>query len=251
MPERQKESAIPIETVIGMFARIDLRFNVNSCNSVTVINEKYPNMFASMSALAKAADESIKKPVSGSLKYFFAANYDYLEFRQIFQNYKPVYNDVVRSLSDGGRAIVEAIHKIAKEHKMRETYNYFGIEYHYKSKRVMTIWTDNLWLEPHGLQKQWIRNINVRIWGSSRPEYQQKIEACGEDFIKYFRRHLNYCGCCNSDHVIGRAGIRPVLGRNVRICSDPGGIIKNPTVADSPYIRKYIDLKIEEILTCV
>jgi hypothetical protein len=248
MAGRKKENAIPIETVIDMFARIGLRFDIDNGNSVAVINEKYPNMFIAMSALAKAADESVKKPVSSSLKYFFAINYNYLEFRQILRNYKPVYDDVVRSLSDDGRMIIEIIHKIAKEYKMRETYNYFGIEYQYKSKRVMTVWTDNLWLEPHGSQKQWIRNLNVRIWGFSHPDYQKKVEAYGEDFIKYFRQHLNYCVCCNPDHVVGRNGIRQVLGKNVRICSDPGGIIKNPTMEDLPYIRRYIDLKMEETL---
>jgi len=248
MPARQKEKAIPVETMISMFARMGLRFDMENHSSVTVANERYPTMFTSMSALAKAADESIKNPVSSSLKYFFAANYDYLEFRQILQNYKPVYNDVVRSLSGDGRAMVEAIRNMAKEYKMREMYSYFGIEYHYKGKRVMTIWTDYLWLEPHGTHKQWIRSINVRIWGYTRPDYQQKIVSYGEDFIHYFRRHLNYCSCCNPEHVVGQHGIRQVLGRHVRICSDPGGMIKNPTKEDLPYIRKYIDLKMEEIL---
>jgi hypothetical protein len=249
MTGRQRQKAIPIETVIDMFARMGLVFHNNSDGSANVTNNKYPHMFSAMSALAKSVDASIKKPKSSSLKYFFSYNWGYLEFRQIIQNYKPVYDDCVRFLSDDGRTILTALHNITKEYNMQETYSRpFVIEYHYKGKRVMTIWVHDLWpLEPCRAQKQWTRSIVVRIWGSPRIEYQQNVEKYGEDFVKYFRRHLNYCGCCNPDHVVGRNGIRKVLGRNVRICSDPGGIIKNTTTEDLPYIKKYIDLQIEEI----
>ena len=222
---------------------------MNADNNVSVKNDKYPNMFMSMAALAKAADNSIKNPVSKSLKYLFAAHYDYLEFRQIFQNYMPVYDDVVHFLPDDKFAIVEALHKIAKEYDLHETYSYFYIEYKYKNKVVMSIWTDNWWIEPHGEQKQWTRNIHVRLRGSSRPEYQKNVQSYGEEFVKYFFRHLNYCSCCNPDHVVGKKGIRQVLGKNARICSpELRGEIDNPTIEDLPYIRKYIDLRIKEIL---
>ena len=248
LPDRKRERAVPIDTVIDMFARIGLEFHRNADGSVTMTNGRYPHMFSAMSALAKAVDESVKKPASSSLKYFFTYNWLYLEFRQIIQNYKPVYEDYVRFLPDDGRAVMAALHDMAKEYKMRETYiRPFGIEYHYKGKRVVTIWVHDAWIEPHRAQKHWIRNLTVRIWGSARPEYQQNVEKCGEDFVKYFRRHLNYCGCCNPDHVAGSSGIRQVLSKNVRICSDPGGIVKNPATEDLPYIRKYIDLRIDEI----
>ncbi len=246
---KKQDRAVPIETVIKMLERTGMRFNKNADNSVTVTNEKYPYMFAAMYALSLAAENSIKNPVSKSLKYFFAANYNYLEFRQIFQNYKPGYDDIVRFLPDNGRAIVQELHKIAKEYKLRDSYGYFYIEYKYKSKHVMTITTDNWWIEPNGSQKQWTRYIHVRLRGSSRPDYLEHVKSYGEEFVKYFQRHLNYCVCCNPDHVVGANGIRQVFGRNVRLCSpEIRGDIKGLTEKDIPYIRKYIDLRIEEIL---
>ena len=248
---KKQDKAVPIETVIKILERTGVRFRENADRSVTVINEKYPNMFASMAALSLAAENSIKNPVSRSLKFFFAVNYDYLEFRQIFQNYKPGYDDVVRVLPDDGREIVQALHKMAKEYKLRESYGHFYIEYKYKSKSVMTVTTDNRswWIEPRGLQKQWTRYIHVRLRGSSRPEYLQHVESYGEEFVKYFQRHLNYCVCCNPDHVVGNIGKRQVFGRNVRLCSpEIRGDIKGLTEKDLPYIRKYIELRLEEIL---
>jgi hypothetical protein len=255
LPTRKRERAIPIETVIEMFKKMGLIFQRNDDGCITVINKKYSNMFKSMSALAKAADNSIKNPVSKSAKYYYVVNYDYLEFRQIFKNYWPDYNDVTRFLPDDDCTMVKDLHMIAKEYNMSETYSYYGgyasINFQYKSKPIMHIWLDNTSKEPNRAQKKWIRYIIVSIRGSSRSEYLHKVECYGEDFVKYFRRHLNYCVCCNPDHVVGRSGIRQILGKNVRICSDPGGIIKKPTPEDLPYIKKYIDLRIEEILAGV
>ena len=246
---KKQDRAVPIETVMKMFIKTGLCFKTEADGSVTVINEKYPHMFAAMSALALAVENSIKNPISKSLKYFFAVNYDYLEFRQIFQNYKPGYDDVVRFLSDDGRAVVESLHGIAKEYKMRESYGYFFIEYQYKSKHIMTITTDGWWHEPHGSQTQWGRYIHVRLRGSSRPEYLRHVESYGEAFVKYFQQHLNYCVCCNPDHTVGSNGVRQVFGRNVRLCSpEIRGDIKGLTEKDLPYIKKYIDLRIESIL---
>lgn len=149
---KNQKRAIPFETVIKMLERTGLQLNT-SVGSVAVSNDRYPHMFSAMSALAKAADNSVKNPVSKSLKYLFAQNYDYLEFRQVFENYKPKYYDVVRCLSDSNRMIVEELYKHAKEYKLCESVNYFYIEYQYKSKTVMSVWLDNWWLEPHGEQK--------------------------------------------------------------------------------------------------
>jgi hypothetical protein len=253
LPSRQRENAVPIKTVIDMFERAGLAFHENTDGSTTVTSSKYPHMFAAMSALAKAVDDSIKKPKSSSLKYFYSYNWGYLEFRQIFENYAPVYEDYTRFLSDDGQGIMMTLHNMANEYKMNATYaRPYMIEYTYKGKKTMTISVHDLWIEPHGKQKQWIRSMYVSIPGSPRFEYQQKVEKHGEDFVKYFRRHLNYCSCCTPDHVLGTGGIRQVLGRNVRICGPgPGGVIKNPATKDLPYIKKYIDLRIEEILAGV
>ena len=250
LPKRQQEKAVSIETVLNAFQKNGLEFHENADGSVTVLNKKYPHMFTAMSALAKSVDASIKNPVSSSLKYYFSYNWSYLDFRQIYQNYKPVFEDYVRFLPDDKLALVRVPHNMAKEYKMHETYaRPFMIQYTYKGKKTMTISVHDLWTEPYGKHKQWIRCMWVSVAGSSRLEYQQKVEEQGEDFVKYFRRHLNYCCCCSPDHVLGRDGIRQVLGRNVRICgSDIGGAIKNPTMKDVPYIKKYIDLRIDEIL---
>lgn len=250
----KKETAllvIPNEIVIKMFEQIGLRFTESTDGNITMTNDKYPHMFMAMSTLGKAVDNSIKNPISKNKKYLYAGNYGYLEFRQILRNYKPVYEDLVHFLPDSYREMVELLCEMADGYKMSKMYGNdggcFGIDFQYKGKLIMRLWLDVCY-EPSRIQKNWIRGINLSIRGSLRLEYQQNVEKYGEDFIKYFRRHLNYCGCCNPDHVVGTSGIRQVLGKNVRICSEPGGIIKNPKAEDLPYIKKYIDLRIEEVL---
>lgn len=234
-----------------MLEQTGLRFITNTDGIVTLINDKYPHMFTAMSALGKAVDNSIKNPISKNKKYLYAGNYGYLEFRQILSNYKPVYEDAVHFLPDNYLTIVESLCKIANEYKMSKMCgndgSCFGIDFQYKGKPIMRLWLDACY-EPHRTQKNWIRGIIISIRGSSRLGYQQNVEKYGEDFVKYFRKHLNYCSCCNPDHVAGTDGIRQILDRNVRVCGEPGGFIKNPTSEDLPYIKKYIDLRIVEVL---
>ena len=224
LPSRQKIGAVPVETVLKMLRQSGMAFDDGADGSVRIHHSHYPQMFLAMSELAKSAEASVANPVSKSLKYFFACNYDYLEFRQLSDNYKPVYDDLVRVLSDGDRAVVEAIHQMAKAHKMRETFAHFTIEYHHKGQRVMSIRTDGLWLEPGQKNRQWRRKLTVSVWGSSRPEYQQQVAACGDDFVRYFRRHLNYCSCCNPEHMDGGEGRNPAsVGQKCKNLLRSGG----------------------------
>lgn len=247
LPSRKRENVIPIETVLARLAEVGLVFRENADGSVTVENDRHPCMFVSMSALAKAVDESVKKPVSAALKYFFSYNWGYMDFRQIVQNYKPTYEDFIHFLPDDLVDFARKLRELTKPYKLKEVLaRPFMVDYQYKGRLVMRIWLDSE-AAPSRSQKEWKRNLTVRVYGSPRAEYLQSVEAHGEAFVKYFFRHLNYCSCCTPEHVADRTGIRPVLGRNVRICADPGGVFVNPTPEDLPFIKEYIDMRMNEL----
>lgn len=248
VPVRQKKNLIPVETVLSMLSQngLDLIHNVDG--TITVACKKYPNMFRAMSELSKSCGESINNPQSSAMKYYYAFNERYLEFRQILGNYKPNFEDYIHLMPDAQQEQMKEIRAIAKSYKMREVYlRPFMINYLYKSKPVMRVWTD-YWREPRGKQNMWRRNFMIVVYGSFDETYMQGVADCGDEFIRYFMQHLNYCNCCTPEHV-KQPWFSTVFGRKVRICGQPGGVFNNPTSDDMPFIKKYIDLGLKKILT--
>ena len=252
-PVKGQHLLISIETVMRTLERSGLHYR-DCGDRIQVVSEKYPNLFLSASALAKAVEETILHPVSKKLKYYFGEYIDTLEFRLLQGIYYPDFEDHIRSLSDQNRELVKALDAMAKEMGLRPNYKEpkYGFEYKYKGKDVMIVWTDNdAWFtEPGSKQKNWKRHVFVRIFGPVNSSYLENVENNGEDFKEYFMKHLNLCSGCTPYHLADTSAIRYIFGRKVRFCSaDIGGNIHGISEGDLPYIKQYIELRIKEI-TC-
>ena len=112
----------------------------------------------------------------------------------------------------------------------------------------MTVWTNGFFTEPNKKYTSWNRYVRARICGPINSSYLENVEKCGEDFKKYFMRHLNLCSGCTPSHLADTSAIRYIFGRKVRFCSaDIAAVFPGFTIQDLPYMSKYIELRINEI----
>lgn len=203
----------------------------NPNGSAVITSEKYPNMFLAMSKLAKSADK---------VQTFGEHNFYHTDFRQIFNGYTPRYEDVVSPLNDEQKSITDTLHSYARKMGLTASCTtYWKANYHYKGKHVMCIDTDN-WM-----YNKFVHNFRVRIDGGHSDLYLNTIENEGDDFKKYFVKHLNYCTACSPSHL---AGIQKIYGKTVRLCGNPSFRITNPDISDIGYIEKFIDLRCNSII---
>lgn len=240
---------IPIETVMKNFERVGLHFSDNG-KSIQVISEIYPNMFLSASALRHAVEDTINNPVSKKLKYFFGEYIDTLEFRLLHGIYYPDFEDQIRFLSDKDREAVIALDTLAKEYKLRPNYkaSQNGFEYKYKGQYVMGVWTNGCFAEPNSKHSSWIRYVRCRIAGPVNSSYLENVDKFGDDFKKYFMRHLNLCSGCTPWHLADTSAVRYIFGRKVRFCSDDiAAVFAGFTMDDLPYIKRFVELRIDQI----
>lgn len=162
--------------------------------------EPYPKLFRSLTALQHSVDESVAHPKSKPLKYFYAYNSGYLEFRQITENYAPTYEDCVRILPDEQRKRMDQIREMAKAYKLKEKIDHFALEYYHKSERIIHIRTD--WYnDPTRRRMNWQRCLHFCIAGSWEPVYLDAVRAEGDAFQRYFMKHLNYSSGCVPNHL--------------------------------------------------
>jgi hypothetical protein len=195
-------------------------------DGAVITSEKYPGMFLAMSELAKRVI---------NVKTFGEHNFYNTDFRQLRSDYNPVYEDIVRILSPEKRKISDKIHALAKEIKLRGSCTtYWKINYSYKGMKVMCIDTC-----------EW-PNFRVGINGSNYGNngYLDLIAGQGDEFVRYFMRHMNYCKACSTSHI---GGFKEVLGRKVRLCGHPSFGIANPKEEDLYYIEKFIEFRKEMI----
>ena len=240
---------LPIETVMKNLERVGLYFCDNG-KRIQVISEIYPNMFLSASALKHAVEDTINNPVSKKLKYFFGEYIDTLEFRLLQGIYYPNFEDQIRSLSDKDREAVIALDALTKEYKLRPNYkaSQNGFEYKYKGQYVMGVWTNGCFAEPNSKHSSWIRYVRCRIAGPVNSSYLENVEKFGDDFKKYFMRHLNLCSGCTPWHLADTSAVRYIFGRKVRFCSDNiAAVFAGFTMDDLPYIKRFIELRIDQI----
>ena len=240
---------LPIETVMKNLERVGLYFCDNG-KRIQVISEIYPNMFLSASALKHAVEDTINNPVSKKLKYFFGEYIDTLEYRLLHGIYYPDFEDQIRFLSDKDREAVIALDTLAKEYKLRPNYkaSQNGFEYKYKGQYVMGVWTNGCFVEPNSKHSSWIRYVRCRIAGPVNSSYLENVEKFGDDFKKYFMRHLNLCSGCTPWHLADTSAVRYIFGRKVRFCSDDiAAVFAGFTMDDLPYIKRFIELRIDQI----
>lgn len=240
---------LPIETVMKNLERVGLYFRDDG-SRIQVVHEMHPNLFLSAAALCHAVENTIINPVSKKYKYYFGDYMDTLEFRLLQGPYYPDFEDQIRTLSDKDRESVIALDNLAKTYKLRPNYkaSQLGFDYKYKGEYVMTVWTNGCFTEPNKKYTSWNRYVRARICGPINSSYLENVEKCGEDFKKYFMRHLNLCGGCTPSHLADTSAIRYIFGRKVRFCSaDIAAEFPGFTSQDLPYMSKYIELRINEI----
>lgn len=245
-PVYKQKSLLPIQMVIKNLERVGLEILDNG-EKIQVICEKYPNMFLAASVLRKTVEDTIQNPVSQKLKYYFAEFMDTLDFRLLKEPYYLDFEDHIRYLSDKDREAVIHLDALAKEYKCRPDYKNC-LEYKYKGKYVMSVWTHGLYHEPTRQHNTWRRYVRCRVAGPVNSSYLEQVEKEGDDFKRYFMRHLNRCNGCTPAHLNSQNAIKKIFGRNIRFCSaDIATEIAGLTINDLPYIRRFIEMRIREI----
>ncbi len=249
LSKREQANAIDPDIVFAALARNTLTFEATPDGRVEVKCEKYPKMFEAHSRLSKSVDESVKHPVSAKLKYYFCQNSATLDFRQIYENYYPTYEDYIRFLPDESLSVVQAVNEMAKEYKLKlRLWVPYMLIYEHKKEGIITVWVHDQWpLEPGIRRKDWQRCSIVRIGGSCNAEYLQSIADEGDAFLKQFFKHLNYCSCCTPSHCTPDVPRADMFGRHVRICGEPAAVFTDPKTSDLSTLRRFLELKMQDV----
>lgn len=227
------EKLIPYKVRLDAFAKSGLMVEELADGSAKLTNGVYPEMFLAFSKLAKSGRN--EKP-------FGEHNFMFTDFRQIWDRFIPGYEDVTRVLPDTQKEVLDKVCELARSLKLRESCTtYWKVNYHYKGKHVMCIDTETDWM---GERYPRCNNTRIRVNGAHTKSYTDNIAEKGEEFVKYFMQHLNYCTACSTSH---SGWQREMFGRTVRLCSEPHFRITNPGMEDLEYIEEFIKLRIEEI----
>jgi hypothetical protein len=219
---------IPYEIRLKSLERIGFAIRENEDGAV-ITSEKYPNMFIALTKLAN----SIKR-----IKTFGEHNFQNCDFRQIFLNYKPGYEDVVQPLDDEKRKVINELDLFLRDKKLiHSCTTFWKINYHYKGEHVF-------WFETRGNEFE-VRITGVYGW-DDHSIMNDILSAQSREFQEYALRHLNYCTACSTSHL---GGFVTVLGKRKRVCGG-GGIgfrVKSPSSKDIENIKKFIAIRINII----
>lgn len=195
---------------------------------VVIKSEKYLNIFYALSELTASII---------TVKTFGKEGLYNCEFRQIFNNYTPCYDDVVQTLDSEKREIINVLNDHLAEFKIKAKCNTFWkVNYKYKGKQLCQIITEG---------------NDCRFWitGSynwdDKDRFNERIEEFDEEMQKYILRNLNYCTGCSSFHI---GGFKYVLGKRKRLCAGIGFKIHNPKMSDVEKIKSLISLRQELIM---
>ena len=233
--KKNTEKSIPYSVRISALNEVGLNLQELADGSILITNEKYPNMFLAMSLLSKAGWG--KKP-------YGEHNFIYTDFRQIWnEKHLPNYEDFMRVLPDEQKEVIDQVRESAKALGLRESCKtYWKVDYHYKSKHVMLIDSEFDW---QGEKNPRCNNTRIRVNGGNTDHYIDNIASKGDDFIQYFRKHMNYCTACSTSHIGWQ---RDLFGHKVRLCCEPHFRITNPSMSDVDNVVKFIQLRNQEIL---
>lgn len=193
------------------------------------ISTRYPDMFASMHALASSSEKL------SSFGYFAFQN---LEFRNIGAKYNPTYEDYVQPLIAQRRAIADNIDAMARQLKAKPACNTFWkVDYKYKGVQALCLGTER-------------GELDIRIsetYGWDDPALiNRRLEQESPEFQRYILRHIWGCTGCSTSHL---GAFTIILGHKRRVCMG-GGIglrWRNPSQEDLAYIRKCLEFRCQII----
>ncbi|MCL2514257.1 MAG: hypothetical protein FWF08_10175 [Oscillospiraceae bacterium] len=105
----------------------------NGLDRSELTNGKFPKMFMAVKAMAEA---SKKQSTQGKFNFYEC------EFRQLFKNFTPGFNDIVMKMNDISKEVTETLDLFAKERKLRRSTGW-NLIYMHKKHHVFRIGTSN------------------------------------------------------------------------------------------------------------
>jgi hypothetical protein len=226
------------------FAKIKKKFNPKSIealslyhgfvieetgNTVTVRNEKYPDMFVAATEICAAGYENYKV----NRDYYMW----YCDYRG-FANYKRTYQDLNRILSDKNLKTAAAMHDYAAAHKVtpQQCNYFFRVEYKCKANRVYIV----------DIVERNRMKINISFiqpGDEAAKMIENEIEKYSDaaDFRAYIKEHVQKCRFCRK----GCKGVthpKKLFGEILVGCT-PEIEIYDPNERDLEYIFRFIDMK--------
>ena len=220
-------SPIKLEKRLEALNRTGLMTEFLPTNEYLFVSKNYPDMFPALHALPHE-------------------NLSMLDFRSISGKYKPTHDDYFYSMITEQRERAYELHGYAIERKMRVSLNAnWGVLYHYKSKHVMTIRTND----------DVKRFVGVSVIGKDRTDPHTVIDEYlvkePKDLQEQAQRRMSGCDTsqcimcstyCSGKYVT-------VLGKQHQICGE-GSIFydwREPMAADMGRIKRLIDIRCEYI----
>ena len=190
----------------------------------------YPTILSVMSRLAQAGK---------GVKPFGMHNFSYCDFRALIGKYTPTLEDVIRPLPPDVQKVMRTLDEYARQYRcIPSCTTYWKINYKYKSSQVMCLSVDEY---DNDLGR-------VRVTGvysdKEKDALLPLVASLGEEFTRYFMRHLNYCTACAGSH-LGR--ITPIFGQNKRLCAGIGLNVRCPKEQDIAFIQSFIAIRQQTI----
>jgi len=223
-------SPISLDNRLEALSRIGFIMETLPTNEYRFISKNYPRMFPALHALPYAKSHII---------FVF-------DFRNISSHIKLTHDDYFNPLITEQRERAYDIHNFAMERKMRLSTNAnWGVVYHYKSKQVMTIKTnDNIG-----------HFLGVGVVAKDKTEAHTVIDKHlgkeSQDFQEYALQRMSGCDAnqCLMCSTYSSGNYVTVLGKRHQVCGE--GVISydwhEPVEADMAMIKRLIEIRCEHI----
>lgn len=194
-----------------------------------------PLMFPVMVRLSKEAYKNKK------YGYF---NFKYCNFGQLNRVFKPAYPEIVQCLPICQRQIADDLNQYAAENKLRGVpFLEWKISYQYKSQVVFRFCSET---------RDYVVTVMCCIDCTKANKYDLLMQKEPQDVQRFLIDNLNYCiDCGNCRNAPGLNGREiTLLGKTYRVCGwYMGFTLKNPTEQQVEYIKKFIQIRKEYIVS--
>lgn len=193
-------------------------------NGVEISNNKYPQMFGALLALAESV---------ASVKTFGMQGFYHCEFRMITSRHKPDFNDILQPLSVNNKEMMIKLNEIALQGKMSPSYNTFWkVNYKWKNRQVMQFSITG-------------KELTVTVTGAVDEEQRKLLTEYVKDeepaFVTFIQDNLKACTGCAYDHI---GVIVDVFGTPRRVCSNAISVrVRNPEEKDVEFLIKFIEYR--------
>jgi len=225
-PVKNKESNQVYKQKMKALQRVGFHIDENDTTAF-VYSDKYPDMFLALQLLSR---QSYQIRVFGEQGFFSC------EFRQIFSQHVPDYDDVLQPLDNTKRAFIDKLHQFLIGSGCKDSYDTFWkINYSYKGKHLFYVGIE-------GSQYD-LRVTGVYNW-ENKELFIQMLEAAEDpQFRRFILRALNYC---SADRIckekIGQ--FVNIMGKKKRLCHVGVGFrLSKFNEVDIDYIKQLFQIR--------